>query len=182
MGEEIGAGVPMWLAGREWHGSFFQMRHFPRVFHFDASGLWCYPALIEYQGEMCWFHMMLPAEPLKDRPRLMLFAPACTSITPVNSVVLLEYRDLRRRRDLAGVGGTSPVGRYPWRGIGQMSMREFAEAETDLMVFYADAAEEFADTKTLPPDFIAAYNRIAHPVFLRYLKTFAPAFVKALNR
>lgn len=179
--EPLNPDSKMWSVGTEWRGGYFQMRQFPRLFCFDIGGLWCYPALVKRGRHVCWLHLMLPAEPVGDGPRLSLFPPRCLAVTPVQSAALLEYRDLRDHEDLPWRDNGESVGRYPWREMGAMTLRDYSRAESALMALYDGAAAEFAGNRALPEEFVATYRLIVHPAFMPYIEFFAPDFARAVK-
>ncbi|MCE9616535.1 MAG: hypothetical protein K8T26_19850 [Lentisphaerae bacterium] len=148
----------------------------------DTTGLWSYPALVVMRDKtLCWLCLVLPIVEMRAKKRTALFRPRAAVTTKAQSRLLVHYSDFRTAHDpFLALPWDKPVAMYPHKSIAQMTYRELADAEKQLLTSYGSAGSAFVATGSLPEPFREQYLRLTHPIFLSYLKHLAPAFVRAL--
>ena len=161
---------------------FFQLRRSSRNFLLDAKGYWSYPALIlGTDKSLCWLHIVLPAVTLPEKKRTALFRPKAVVITKAQSTVVVRYENFRLGHDpFPTLPWNKPVAMFPHKSLWKLSYKDLKERETALLADYAEAQSEFAATSRLPDAFRQSYLALIHPIFLPYVRYFAPAFGASL--
>jgi len=161
---------------------FFVLRRSSRNFTFDAKGFWSYPAVLTSPDKsLLWLHVILPAVSLPEKKRTALFRPKAVVVTKAQSTIVVRYENFRLGHDpFPTIPWNKPVAMFPHKSLWNLSYKDLKERETALLADYGDAQSEFVAAGRLPDAFRRSYLALIHPIFLPYIRYFAPVFSASL--
>ena len=149
----------------------------------DTAGYWSYPALLKLdKNRIAWLCLVLGIVPQPAKKRTALFRPKAIVMSKAGYPEVLRYESLRFGHDsFPSLSWDKPVAMFPHKGIRQLTYKDLAQKEGELLAAYPEAQAVFVNTGKLPVDFRRNYLGLIHPVFLLYIRHLAPAFFGALG-
>lgn len=149
----------------------------------DAAGLWSYPAILPgSQNDTHWLMLISGTVPMPEKKRTALFRPKAVVVTRACRPQVIRYENFREGHDPFPTSPwDKPVAMFPHKAVGSLTASQFHREEAELLTMYPRAIELLNSGAKLPKEFIAAYLKLTHPMFLPYLQHLAPVFFKALN-
>lgn len=149
----------------------------------DMAGLWSYPALLPgSQNNTHWLMLISGTVPMPEKKRTAVFRPKAVVVTRACRPQIIRYENFREGHDPFPTSAwDKPVAMFPHRAVGSLTPSQFQKEEADLLAMYPHAIEVLKSEAQLPKEFIAAYLKLTHPMFLPYLQHLTPVFFKALN-
>lgn len=163
--------------------AFEVLRCGARAWTADTAGLWSYPAILPGdQAKSYWLMLISGTVPMPQKKRTAVFRPKAVVVSRACRPAVVRYENFHEGHDpFPTQGWDKPLAMFPHKAIGGLSVSQFRKEEAELLAMYPMAIEALNSKAGLPKDFISAYLKLTHPMFLPYLQHLAPVFFGALG-
>jgi hypothetical protein len=161
---------------------YFAIRRGAKAPRLDTHGYWSYPMFAADAGGLSYVYLVCGVAENPKKKLTAIFRPKAGLVARMPGHTVVSYTSFRHAHDpFPKEGWDKPIALFPHKGVADMKLGEFKDAERWLLAMSEAAAREFKEKKALPEEFRDLWCRLTHPILLPYVRVMAPAFFGALG-